>query len=319
MSFSYRGYELNSYLEFPNYNREIALFEDILGKLPEKTKTFVVGEHTHGLLTDSTSTVVLSVDNINHKLTMPLETTAGFLQLDSNLQMFCSPFAGSIWASDVLYNHVDHPDMSNVQQALDWLLYTTLSYTLSLNPAIMYKGQTCTDLTATWTHNNYLTSQSITTIGAYGGVLSVGALSQIYTGIALTADQVVTVTGTDAHPTTASDTEYLRFELPKYWGQSASATPNETIIEAALSGGTTLSVDAASSRAKASFTQAGGSNYIYYAYPSSWGTATLSVNGFLTIWNLTTVSVSNGYGNTENYNCYTSPTSIVGTVTMVIS
>lgn len=319
MSFTHRGYELNSYLEYPNYDREITLLEDIIGKLPEKTKTFVSNEHLHGQLTDSTSTAVLYVDNVNHKLTLPLETTAGFLQIDANKQVYSAPFAGSIWASDVHYLHADHTDMSNVQQALDWLLYTPLSFTLSITPSSMYKGQTCTDLTATWTHNNTLSSQSITTISGQGGSLSISALQQIYSGLFLTSDQVVTVTGTDSHPTTSSDTEYLRFTLPKYWGQSASATPNETIIEAALSGGSEQCIDTAVSRLKSSYSQAGGSNYIYYAYPQAWGTSTLYVNGFLTVWNLTSVSVSNGYGDTENYYCYTSITPIVGTVSIVIS
>ena len=226
---------------------------------------------------------------------------------------------GTVHAFDVLYYNADHTDKSTVQLALDYLMYVPLSYSLSLTPSVRHKGQIATDMTASWTHNNTLSTQNITIIGAQGGSISPSALSFIYTGLSLTTDQAVTVIGTDTYPTTASATSYLRFELYKYWGQSASSTPTETIIEAALNGGSTLSVDTASSRVKSTYSQAGGAQYLYYAYPQAWGTATIYVNGFLTVWNLTTVSVTNAYANTQNYYCYTSPTTIAGSVTVQIA
>lgn len=123
-----------------------------------------------------------------------------------------------------------------------------------------------------------------------------------------------TLSATDIASSSVSSTIYVDFKMNKYYGTSASATPNETIIEA---GTATLSTDTAASKTLSTVNITGGGNYIYYAYPAAWGALTnLYVNGFLSGWNVTTVSVTNGYSNTENYTVYTSPNQIVGGITL---
>jgi hypothetical protein len=218
-------------------------------------------------------------------------------------------------------NYAGHPSYPNVQVALDHLLYASLSMGLVINPtpSSTPKGVTVTAVDATWSASNTLTSNSLTGPGGLPGSLGVGVRTYHYSGLSLTSDQLFTASGSDG-TTSSSASQYIRFYLNKYWGQSALASPTEAIIEAALSGGSQTSIDAASSRPKTSYSQTGGGNYIYYAYPSSWGLATsITVNGFLSIWLLTTVSIDNGSGDIENYNCYTSPNQISGTVFVAVT
>lgn len=131
-----------------------------------------------------------------------------------------------------------------------------------------------------------------------------------------------TLTATDPLGNTNTDTNTMFFGLYSYWGQSAQpySSINETIIEAASSGGSTLEQDTAASKSKSSFSQAGGGNYLYYAYPASWGAlSSITVNGFGSTWERATVSVTNSQGNTENYYAYVSPNVINGTVTLAFS
>jgi len=223
---------------------------------------------------------------------------------------------GPVDASDVTYVNSGHPTFDHVDDALDYLLHTGIDVAgLTFTPTSQQKGQTLSTLQVDWTVNHNGTSQSITTIGAEGGSLAVALRTFTYSALSKTTDFTVTVAATDAYGSDSAVGSML-FMLYKYFGQSASATPNETIIEAALAGGSTLSADVAGSRAKVSYSQAGGGNYMYYAYPASWGSVAVYVNGFLSVWNETTVSVTNGYSNTENYKVYTSPTTIAGTLTL---
>lgn len=222
----------------------------------------------------------------------------------------------SIAAEAVTYTNAGQPEITNVQQALDELFHTTLSVSLVIDTADVDKGSTVDVIDMHWTWNNSPTGLNITSIASQGGAIDVGYTAWQYTGLGLTSDQAFSMIMNDGYETgVANDT--FRFKLYKYWGQSANASPTEAIIEAASSGGSTFSTDSSSSKAKSEFSQAGGGNYVYYAYPSAWGAlSTVKVNGFGSTWNLTTVSVTNGVGNTENYNCYTSPYPISGTVTL---
>ena len=102
---------------------------------------------------------------------------------------------------------------------------------------------------------------------------------------------------------------YIYFTpLPKrYWGYTSSATPNSSQIITASGGGDELT----SSKDKAGFSVVvtGTNQYVYYAYPSSFGALTsILISGLESIgaFNQTTVSVTNAQGYTQNYYVYTS-------------
>lgn len=107
--------------------------------------------------------------------------------------------------------------------------------------------------------------------------------------------------GSTINPTT-SVTFLPRF----YYGRSSSSTPNQTIVLAVAGGGSTLS----NSKAQNSLLiTASGSNYPYFAYPSSEGAINniFDVNGFnvTSAFNQTTVSITNASGFTQSYFIYT--------------
>jgi len=113
----------------------------------------------------------------------------------------------------------------------------------------------------------------------------------------------LTVTTSDAKVATATTTDTW---LPgRYWGRSSSATPDNTIILAVAGGNQELSSSVAGT-----FTiTASGSNYPFFAYPLSEAalTSIKDVNGFevISAFNVTTVSVTNVNGYTQNYRVYT--------------
>ncbi len=121
-----------------------------------------------------------------------------------------------------------------------------------------------------------------------------------------------TVTTTDSK--TASATTSFNFYPKRYWGRSASATPDNTIILASAGGNQELTTTKAGT-----FTiTASGSNYVYFAYPASFGTLSgITVGGLGVTFNLATVSVTNASGYTQNYYVYTSPSPTAGDVTMI--
>jgi hypothetical protein len=134
--------------------------------------------------------------------------------------------------------------------------------------------------------------------GTVSGTQSVTAptnVSTVYTN---------TVTTADGKTATATSTQSY---LPRrYWGRSAGANPDNTIILASAGGSSELS----SSRAKSGFTvSSSGSNYVYYAYPSSEGALTsLTIGGFesLPAFTQNTISITNASGYMQNYFVYVS-------------
>jgi hypothetical protein len=221
-------------------------------------------------------------------------------------------------ASDLSYTNTSYATLTDVELALNYLLRESITiHGLTNDVGIFERGLIKTDVTPSWAGiSGTVTALNIS--DTYWGVdaaIAIDSTSYPYSGIGLTGSSTWTLAASDG-VTETTDTTVIAAGLYSYWGQSASATPNETIIEAALNGGSSLEQDQASARSKAEYSQAGGGNYIYYAYPSAWGSVSIKVNGFGSTWNETTVSVTNASGYTCNYKCYTSPNTIVGTVTL---
>jgi hypothetical protein len=217
---------------------------------------------------------------------------------------------GHIGATGIQYTNDAYPSVGNVEEALDLLMYTAPTITSFTNDAgTVYKGSTVTGFDAAWTISGTILSQTLT-----GKSPDPEDRDATYSGLSLTTTTTYTLTITDdiSDPVdTATTTIYFR--LRKYYGTSASGTPNEAAIEA---GTATASIDTASSRALSSTSIAGGGNYPFYSYPAAWGDVSLTVNGFASTWNKTTVSVTSAEGNTENYYVYTSPNQVVGSITL---
>lgn len=174
--------------------------------------------------------------------------------------------------------------------------------------ATNYAGQTVTGLTTNWTlTGSPITGQTHTDVSPDPDIAD---RSHVFTGLSLTTDKTYKLRITDG-VTPDSAYTYVRFYISTFYGTSVNAAPTESDIEA---GTATSETQSAVNRALSSTAITGGGNYVFYAYPASWGNVQLYVNGFATTWIKTTVSVTNAYGDTRNYYVYTSPTTIVGSI-----
>ncbi len=76
-----------------------------------------------------------------------------------------------------------------------------------------------------------------------------------------------------------------------------------------------------SSRARTITVTAGVGEYIWYAYPASYGAATFTIAGFEGGFDLitSTLSITNANGVTQNYRLYRSTNPSLGLTTIVVS
>jgi hypothetical protein len=143
-------------------------------------------------------------------------------------------------------------------------------------------------------------SQSFTTPSAGASISGTQAVVITWNSNVTFTNSVTTVDSKSASSSTS-----FTFLPKRYFGRSASGTPDNTIILATAGGGSALS----GSRAGTFIISASGSNFPYFAYPSNLGSLTSikDVNNFevLSSFNITTVSVTNASGFTQNYLVYT--------------
>lgn len=173
-----------------------------------------------------------------------------------------------------------------------------------------YAGQTVTGLTTNWTLSGAdITAQTHTDVSPDPDVAD---RSYVFTGLSLTTDKTYKLRVTDG-TTPDSAYTYVRFYIATFYGVTSSSPPTEADVEA---GTTTWEIQTASNRVLPATIITGGGDYVFYAYPESWGDVQIYVNGFSSTWIKTTVSVTNAYGDTRNYFVYTSPTTIVGSITL---
>lgn len=209
-------------------------------------------------------------------------------------------------ASDVTFQNATY---STVEQALNKLLSVPISVT-SLTSSIQSAeiGSTINSLVLNWSYNANIIAQSITNTGA-----TLAASDRTYTySTPISSDRTFILTGTDG-TSTASASVSITFYRKRHWG----ANENESLTDAQIRG--LSGSEFATARAASKAITASG-QYIYIAYPASFGEATISVNGLInTAWNLTTRGYSNYYGHESQYHIYRSQYKLTGTYQITIS
>lgn len=100
-----------------------------------------------------------------------------------------------------------------------------------------------------------------------------------------------------------------------YWGASSVDVNTEAEVEALASSGLQ------SSRARTFSVTPGSGEYIWYAYPASYGAPTFTVGGFEGGFTevSTTLSITNAHGVTQNYRLYRSTNPNLGATTVTVS
>jgi hypothetical protein len=138
--------------------------------------------------------------------------------------------------------------------------------------------------------------------------------SQNYTKTTNNASVTFTLTGSDGISGDVRATT-IAWRPRLYWGIGATGGNSEAFIEA-------LASSALQSSRVGSFTvNATGSNKIYWAAPTSYGTPTFTVGGFEGGFTLvsSTISVTNVNGVTQNYQLWESDVAGLGSTTVVVS
>lgn len=193
------------------------------------------------------------------------------------------------------YYNPEYPALNTFTEALDYLLYVPLSGTsFSITPSVVEVGQVVSSVSLAWGWNKTPAEQTLS--GAGSTYLAPTDVAVVLSGISLTTATTWTLSATDG-TATPSQTVTLPFVLRRFWGVSAlsGATPDDL-----------ASSELSTSRAQSRTMSAAG-QYLYFAWPSTYGTPTFAVNGLAsTAWAKTAQSFTNAHGHTESYDVWRS-------------
>jgi hypothetical protein len=175
-------------------------------------------------------------------------------------------------------------------------------------------GSSKTNITVSWTVGPNGRIPVSQTFG--GSSIASTDRSKIIAG-PITTNTTWTITATDSKPTTGTGSTTLEFRYKRYYGVSANATLTDPQIIA-------LSSDLGTQSRTQTRQIVCSNEYIYFAWPDSWGGATSSsftVNGLLnTAWiKVRNDSFTNASGNTYNIGVFRSSNLLTGTFNLGVS
>lgn len=181
--------------------------------------------------------------------------------------------------------------------------FTITSYTISSN---VFEIGSSNQVTLKWTYSGSIKSQSIN-----GEIIDIAIRNRTYTSVA--NNTTYTLNCISNKDLNLSKSVNVNFYNGVYYGVSSSLNYNSSLIKSLTktisnSNGRTININATSGQ------------YIYYCLPSRLGVPTFNVGGFEGGFELvSTISFTNTYGYTENYDIYKSSNSGLGVTTVVIS
>lgn len=202
-----------------------------------------------------------------------------------------------------------NPTPAQLRAALGLLLPTDIPIISSFanNQGTLEMGQTVNSTVLTWTlAGSAVTSQSI---NQGVGAVPVGTLTATDSASYTASRTYVLTVGNGT--TNVSASSAVTFMQKAYWGASSVSGLSDAQVIA-------LSSAFASGRSETQ-TITASAQYIYFAYPASFGAASFVVNGLPnTAWNLTTRSFVNASGYTSSYDIYQSQNLLSGTYTISV-
>ncbi len=201
-------------------------------------------------------------------------------------------------------------ELTEVKKALADLSYEEIQITtFTNNVGTAEIGSAVTAVTLSWATNK--TPSSLTLDGTS---IDTSLTSQTLTGQSITADKTFTLSATDEREAIMSKTTSITFLNGVYWGASTAVSTFDSAFILGLTKGLQ------SSRAKTFTVNAGADQYIYYACPYHYGTASFNAGGFDGGFSLAgTVSFTNASGYTENYDVYKSDNANLGNTTVKVT
>jgi len=227
---------------------------------------------------------------------------------NENAQVFCNHISWGTGTNNVNAAQMPYSSTQTVAQVLDLLLYVPLqlsSFTNNVNT--LEQGSSTSNVVLNWAYNKAVTSQSI---NQGIGSLPIAQRTVTDTGTFSTT-RTYSLSATDGTTSDGGNTS-VTFMQKRYWGVSVNTSLNDAQIIA-------LSSEFSSSKSQSRIITA-ASEYIYFAYPASFGTASFTVNGLPnTAWTLVTRAFVNASGYSESYNIYRSDNLLTGTYTIIVS
>lgn len=232
--------------------------------------------------------------------TKPLNVADGATFFEYDTHKLFNKIAGVwVWipASGVAYSNASFPSFDDVRDALDYLLYTPLSIVSFTNSVGSIEiGSTVNNVNLDWSYNHDVTSQSLTDVGT---VTPVSLRTYAFTSLGLTSDKTWTLSSTDGITPKNSNTT-LFFRHKRYWGVSPLSSLSDADILA-------LSSELSSTRVQQRTMNATGGNYLWFAWPDSFGAGEFWTNGLQnTAWVLTTRAFINASGYSASFRIYRS-------------
>lgn len=225
-------------------------------------------------------------------------------------------------------NNIPYGTDSNVQAEIDAIKdkinYVPIVITsFSNNVNTVEKGTKVRAVDVTWSFNNaVLQGATLNGTALTADELKAKKKSFAYpepTGDAadpaLVKDTVFTLVATDTHKATATKTTGVYFKNQKYWGVGAvGADAIDSAFILSLTG------KAFADNFKGSWdVTADEGKYIYFAFPTAWGTPKFSIGGFEGGFaKVKTLDFTNASGYTESYDVYQSATANLGATTVVV-
>jgi hypothetical protein len=201
-----------------------------------------------------------------------------------------------------------NPTPAQLRAALGLLLPTDIPIisSFSNNQGTLEVGATVNSTVLTWAlAGNTVTTQYLSYVGTIAPSLLTATDSSSYS-----ANRTYVLSVGDGNTNVSASTA-VTFKQKNYWGASTATAPTDAQIIA-------LSSAFASSRTQTQIVTA-SAQYIYFAYPANYGTASFIVNGLPnTAWNLTTRSFVNASGYSSSYNIYQSQNLLSGTYTISV-
>lgn len=248
-------------------------------------------------------------------------------QVDTKIEVAGQNYAAKDHNHDEAYSKLDHkhvpadlayineayPDMANVKDALDELLYfnpAVKSFTASPAFGDYEIGSKVTNPKFTWSFNKDIVSQTLTDCTVDGIVTRTAE----YVG-EIDAQKTFTVSAKDSKGTSCSKSGAYNFKHKRYFGVATAPEAYDSTFVLGLTG-----KEFCTSRQKSAFTlTAGEGQYFYYVFPASYGTPTFNVGGFDGGFELAaTIDFTNQSGNTTSFVIWKSENANLGAQNIVV-
>ena len=221
----------------------------------------------------------------------------------------------NLQSQNITYTNDRYTNITNVKEALDYLLYTPLSiksFNISIDK-VLEKGKIINECVLNWSYNKTIQEQTLT-INSSVIPLSINDSTYSYSNT-ISDNTSFTLRAKDERDKIVNSTINIVYYNKIYWGTSSSITYNNSFLLNELNNSTlsdninrTIQVNATSNQ------------YIYYVIPSRLGTPVFKVGGFEGGFSkVSTILFTNIYNFIENYDIYRSDNVNLGDITVVIS